>query len=314
MASVLFAGLSTIDIVYEVDEFPAANTKICAHSQSVYAGGPAANAAIACAHLGREATGSEVMGGEVTLVTAVGRNALAAVIREDLARYSVQLVDLNPDFDGAPAISSVSVDKRGHRNVVSANAVRIPVPAARVNLDLAKQARILMVDGHYMQACQAWAAAAHACGTPVVLDGGSWKDGMGELLKSVDTAICSADFSPPGCDGTDDVIRFLRDAGVRNIAISNGAAPIEVVAAESTATVSVPQLQVVDTMGAGDILHGAYCFYAAQGLGFVDALTAAARIAAASCRYAGTREWMKHSPAVLPFGLGDRSASKTFAA
>jgi sugar/nucleoside kinase (ribokinase family) len=289
MASAIFVGLSTIDIVYEVDEFPAANTKICALSQSVYAGGPATNAAIACAHLGREATGSEV-----TLVTAAGRNALAAVIRDDLARYSVRLVDLNPDFDGEPAISSVSVDKRGHRNVVSANAVRIPVPAARVDLDLVKRARILMVDGHHMQACQAWAAAARACGAPVVLDGGSWKDGTGELLKSVDTAICSADFRPPGCDCADDVIRFLKDAGVRNIAISNGAAPIQIFAGESTASITVPQVQAVDTMGAGDILHGAYCFFAAQGLGFLDALTEAARIASASCRYAGTRGWIQH--------------------
>jgi sugar/nucleoside kinase (ribokinase family) len=302
MASAIFIGLSTVDIVYEVDEFPAANTKICALSQSVYAGGPATNAAIAYAHLGREAPGSEVKGGEVTLVTAVGRNAMAGVIRDELARYSVQLVDLNPDFDGAPAISSVSVDKRGHRNVVSANAVRIPVPTARVDLDLMKQARILMVDGHYMQACQAWAAAARASETPVVLDGGSWKDGMDELLKSVDTAICSADFRPPGCDGADDVIRFLRDAGVGNIAISNGAEPIRIVAAESTATVPVPEVQVVDTMGAGDILHGAFCFFAAQGLGFVDALTEAARIASASCRYAGTREWMQHPPSLSPAG------------
>lgn len=298
MASVLFAGLSTIDIVYEVDEFPAANTKICALSQSVYAGGPATNAAIACAYLGREATG-----GAVTLVTAVGRNALTGVIRDELARYSVQLVDLNPDFDGAPAISSVSVDKRGHRNVVSANAVRIPVPAARVDLDLLKRARILMVDGHHMQACQAWAAAARACGTPVVLDGGSWKDGTEELLANVDTAICSADFRPPGCDGADDVIRFLRDAGVTNIAISNGAAPIQVLSEDSKSMVPVPDVDAVDTMGAGDILHGAYCFYAARGLGFVDALTNAARVASASCRYAGVREWMQHPLAVSPTGL-----------
>ena len=84
MTEVLFAGLSTIDIVYRVNEFPAANAKIAAKSQSVYAGGPATNAAIACAHLG-----SGVKGGKATLVTAVGRNALAGLIREELARYSV---------------------------------------------------------------------------------------------------------------------------------------------------------------------------------------------------------------------------------
>jgi sugar/nucleoside kinase (ribokinase family) len=58
--------------------------------------------------------------------------------------------------------------------------------------------------------------------------------------------------------------------------------------------VPVPQVEVVDTTGAGDILHGAYCYYASQGRAFVDALTEAARIASESCRYAGTREWMQH--------------------
>ena len=71
MASSVFVGLSTIDIVYGVDEFPAANSKIEAKSQEVLVGGPATNAAIAFAHLG----------GEATLVTAVGRNSLAAVVR-----------------------------------------------------------------------------------------------------------------------------------------------------------------------------------------------------------------------------------------
>jgi sugar/nucleoside kinase (ribokinase family) len=284
MASVLFAGLSTIDIVYEVDEFPVANTKVAARSQSVFAGGPATNAAIACAHLGSTAA----------LVTVVGRNALACAIREDLEKYSVQLIDLNPEFKDAPVISAITVDKAGNRNVISANATRVPLPAVHVDRELCREARIVMVDGHYMQACQAWAAAARACGTPVVFDGGSWKDGTEELLKSVHTAICSADFMPPGCRSRDEVLQFLKNCGAANIAITNGSAPIQFLFGQSSGSVRVPQVDVVDTMGAGDILHGAYCHFAAMRRDFVDSLTQAARIASESCRYAGTREWMKH--------------------
>jgi sugar/nucleoside kinase (ribokinase family) len=294
MCRSIFVGLSTIDIVYRVDEFPAADTKVAAQSQSVYAGGPATNAAIACAH----------MGGEATLATVVGRNALAGVIREELARHSVQLIDLNSDFDGVPAISSVSVDKCGSRNVVSANAVRIPISSTKVDDELCRQANILMIDGHHMQACQAWAAAARACGTPVVLDGGGWKDRTEELLRSVDTAICSADFMPPGCASVSDIFEFLRSRGVTNIAISNGSEPIQILSGQSLASVRVPQVNVVDTMGAGDILHGAYCYFASirrdGGLDFIDALTEAAKVASESCRYAGTRERMKHPLATSP--------------
>jgi sugar/nucleoside kinase (ribokinase family) len=280
----LFVGLSTIDIVYEVDEFPVANSKVAARSQSVFAGGPATNAAIACSHLGSKAT----------LVTVVGRNALASVIREELEKYSVQLADLNPDFEDAPVVSAVTVDKAGNRNVVSANATRVHVPAVHVDRELCLQAGVVLVDGHYMEACRAWAAAAKACATPVVFDGGSWKDGTEELLQSIHTAICSADFMPPGCASASDVFQFLKSRGVDNIAITNGSAPIRFLRGQTSGSMSVPQVDVVDTMGAGDILHGAYCHFLPTGLGFVDALKQAAKIASESCRYAGTREWMQH--------------------
>ena len=55
----------------------------------------------------------------------------------------------------------------------------------------------------------------------------------------------------------------------------------------------VPTVETVDTTGAGDIFHGAFCYFAASGSGFVGALAEAANIAAESCRFHGTREWMQ---------------------
>jgi len=284
VANGIFVGLSTVDVVYRVDEFPAANAKIVARSQDVFAGGPATNAAIAFAHLG----------GKATLVAAVGRHALTRVIVEELRRYSVNVIDLNPAFDEPPAISSVSVLASGERSVVSANATRLPVPAALVDETVLAHASAVLVDGHFMQACQAWSRAARAGGVAVVLDGGSWKDGTAELLNSVDAAICSADFMPPVCTDADDVLRYLRDCGVTNVAITGGAEPIRYVTGGIPGVVSVPRAGAVDTMGAGDILHGAFCYYSSLGRGFVEALSEAAEVASESCRFFGTREWMKH--------------------
>jgi sugar/nucleoside kinase (ribokinase family) len=127
------------------------------------------------------------------------------------------------------------------------------------------------------------------------LDGGSWKDGTHELLKSIDAAICSADFKPPQCDDEDDVLEYLKASGVTNIAITQGAEPMRFVSGAASGSAPVPQVKLVDTMGAGDIFHGAFCYYASIGHGFVAALGEAARIATASCRFHGTREWMKHT-------------------
>jgi sugar/nucleoside kinase (ribokinase family) len=277
----IFVGLSTIDVMYSVDRFPQPNSKIAALEQDVFVGGPATNAAITFS----------LLGGKPTLVTAVGRNTLAKMIREELRSYSVRLVDLNPDFKAAPAISSVSLDKLGNRNVVSANARRIPVPPADVNPGAFDHARVVLIDGHYMEACQAWAKAAQSRGIPVVLDGGSWKEGTEELLKSVDTVICSADFRPPGCRAEGEVFDYLRGCQVKNIAMTRGAEPVLFSFGPSAGSVRVPSVKAIDTMGAGDIFHGAFCYYASMGREFDSALAEAAKLSAESCRFRGPRAW-----------------------
>jgi len=294
MSQAIFIGLATIDIVYSVEKFPRTNTKVAAKSQEVYVGGPATNAAVTFAHLG----------GRAALVTAAGRHPLSHMIREELRKYSVQLIDLNPDFDEVPPVSSVSVDAKGQRNVVSANSSRVPAPqtgpqtAPQIAIDrnLLRQARSVLVDGHYMPACLAWAKAARENQTPVVFDGGSWKEGTGELLASVDTAICSEDFRPPGSSSRDQTIEFLKRAGVARIAITAGAEPIHFFSGETSGTLRVPMVEAIDTSGAGDILHGAFCHFASAGRGFVESLAEAAQIASESCRYRGAREWMSARP------------------
>jgi len=270
--------------VYRLDKFPAPDTKVTAQNQEVYVGGPATNAAIAFAHLG----------GSPTLVTAVGRHAMADVIRKDVEARSVRIVDLSPEFAEPPAVSSVCVDSAGRRNVVSANGARVSVPSADADAHLVGKENVMLVDGHFMHACRAWAAAGHARGTPVVLDGGSWKDGTEDLLASVSIAICSADFRPPACTNEEKTVRYLKQHGVKHVAITRGAEPVLFESGSSSGTIRVPEVKAVDTMGAGDIFHGAFCFFISIGHGFVEALAEAAQIASESCRYQGTREWTKH--------------------
>ncbi|MFP5275593.1 MAG: PfkB family carbohydrate kinase [Acidobacteriota bacterium] len=278
----VFVGLSTLDLIYEVDAFPLPDSKVSASSQAAYAGGPATNAAIAFRHLG----------GEAALVTAMGSHPLTALIREELDTYKIALLDLNPAWSELPPISSVAVNPGGQRNVISANAKRTRAYSDQIDSELLDAASILLVDGHLMKACLAWARAAQQRAIPVVLDAGSWKTETELLLPSIATAICSSDFHPPGCSGYEQVVGFLRDHGVRQIAVTAGAQPIQFVSGDVTGSIPVPQIDAVDTMGAGDIFHGAYCYYAAAGWSFADALSEAAKVAANSCRFRGPRAWM----------------------
>jgi len=282
----VFVGLATVDVIYNVIEFPSGNCKSVAQSQEILPGGPATNAAITFSFLG----------GEATLAAPVGRHPLASLVREECRRYGVALIDLAPDTDEIPPVSSVWVDRKGQRGVVSVNSTRTAVQRCEVDPSNLSEISVLLIDGHAMKACLAWATVARSAGVRVVFDGGSWKPETETLLKSVDTAICSADFLPPGCTREDEVIQFLRACGVANVAITHGADPVRFVSGDSTGSIDVPRLEAVDTMGAGDIFHGAFCFYVSEGCAFEDALAKAAKIASESCRYRGTRRWMEHQP------------------
>ncbi len=284
MISGIFLGLSTIDLIYEVDEFPLTDSKLTARSQAAYAGGPATNAAITFRHLG----------GNAALVTSIGQHPLTALLRDELNTYGVKALDLSPDRSDVPAISAVAVNSKGQRNVISANASLISEYSDRVDLDLLNSASVLLVDGHLMKACIAWARAAREHGVAVVLDGGSWKPGTELLLPYVDTAICSSDFLPPSCSRPEQVVEFLSRHGVNKIAITAGSNPIRFASEQGSGSLAVPDVPTVDTMGAGDIFHGAYSYFLGTGLSFPDTLARAAIIASNSCQFRGTRAWMNH--------------------
>jgi sugar/nucleoside kinase (ribokinase family) len=280
----VFVGLATVDILYTVEQIPGPDEKISTPGQLVSAGGPATNAAVTFA----------LLGGHAELVTAAGSHPAASIIRNDLRQHSVRLHDLARYRHQLPPVSSIMVLREtGERTVVSANASVFSDLSSDFDPDWLRDAAILLVDGHYMPLCVSAARLAHERGITVVMDSGSWKDGMSELLPFIDIAICSDDYRPPGCRDTKEVFEYLRAQNIRQVAITCGASPVRLVEYGRRGKFMVEMIPPVDTLGAGDILHGAFCYYASQpGATFREAMIKAARVATFSCRYPGTRSWM----------------------
>ncbi|WP_435613395.1 PfkB family carbohydrate kinase [Streptomyces sp. bgisy159] len=292
----LFVGLCTLDVVQLVDHVPRANEKLTARRQVVAAGGPAANAAVTFAHLG----------GTATLLTAIGRHPLGQAAAADLAERGVTVTDLAARSSAPPAVSSILVTAAsGERAVASTNATgqRVSPPP---DLDaMVAACDVVEFDGHHPRLATAAARAAAAARRPTVLDGGSWKPGLGDLLEAIDVAVCSADFHPPGVGGPAETLRFLRRHGVTWAAVSRGGEPIVWAGPDGSGTVAVPSVPVADTLGAGDVLHGALTRHLARrgttaGKAlttqiFVEGLREAAQAASRSCASFGTRAWMRES-------------------
>lgn len=279
----LFCGLTTIDIIYLVDYPPAIDEKIVALEQLVVAGGPATNAAVAFSALG----------GKSTLNSVIGQHPLGTVARNDLITYSVTHVDMACDYPHAPALSSVMVRKAtGERSVVSVNALKIQANGF-CNKKLLHDVHIVLVDGHQMQVNIELCSLARRSGIPCVMDAGSWKEGTELLLPLIDYVICSERFLPPRCSSSRDMIEYVRQRGVRNLAITRGDKPILCIDDDREGFIDIERTNVIDTLGAGDILHGAFCYYVLTfGGDYAKALAEASRIASLSCRYFGTRAWI----------------------
>jgi len=276
----LFVGLVTLDLVYLVTDLPQRNQKIVALEDSVTAGGPATNAAVTFSYLGDLAT----------LLGSVGQHPSRQLVLTDL--QTVAIADLAPNRTQPTPISSILVTQStGERAIVSCNAVQAQALVTAIPADILQGMEIILIDGHQMAVGQVLARQSKAQQIPVVVDGGSWKAGFEEVLPDVDYAICSANFRPPQCFTLTEVFNYLNALNIPHIVITNGSQPIQYFYQGMMGQIPVPEIQPVDTLGAGDIFHGAFCHFILR-TDFLDALTQAAAVAGQACQSFGTRQWM----------------------
>jgi sugar/nucleoside kinase (ribokinase family) len=279
----LFVGMVTLDLIYLAAEVPKNNQKLVASDYTISAGGPATNAAVAFAYWHHQAT----------LLGVVGCHPMTQLIKQDLASYQVAIADLNSEQSEPPPISSIIITQStGDRAVISLNASKIQALSSHIPKDIVQNIDVVLIDGHQMEVGYRIAQAANSKNIPIVIDGGSWKPGFDTLLPFVNYAICSANFYPPNCHSAEEVIRYLSAQGIAHIAITNGQKPIQYFSQGNQGWIEIPPVKTMDTLGAGDIFHGAFCHYILQE-NFTNALKSAAKIAAYSCQFFGTRRWMR---------------------
>ncbi|MFI7588684.1 PfkB family carbohydrate kinase [Spongisporangium articulatum] len=245
MRAGVFVGLATLDVVHRVARRPAADEKVTALAQSVTAGGPAANAAVTYAALG----------GTATLVTALGRGPVARVVAEDLRAAGVEVLDVAPDDDRGPPVAAVTVlDGTGERSVASVDAIATGFEPPSGLGPLVAGADVVLVDGHHPTLARAACEAARPAGVDVVVDAGRWKPVFAQVFPLATDVVCSPAFrlddgSPAGPGLAPTVV------------VTAGGDPVRWWQGERAGAVVVPAVAVRDTLGAGDVFHGAYAFH-----------------------------------------------------
>ncbi|MGH3934754.1 MAG: PfkB family carbohydrate kinase [Pseudonocardiaceae bacterium] len=276
-------GLTTLDLIQRVQRRPGANDKIVALRSDLAAGGPAAVAAVTFAALG----------GRSVLLSALGPGPVGRLAAGELEHAGVHVVDAwaaGADL----SISAITVlDGTGERSVVSRNAEDLLVATPAGLPALVGDADVVLVDGHHPDLALVAAQVARAAGVPVVLDCGSAKPVYALLVPLADAAVCSADFTAGDTAGFGAIAAALLAGGVRLVAMTAGAAPVRWRTRQASGAVEVPLVTVCDTLGAGDVLHGAVAF--ARACGVVDperSLSFGIAVASLRVGHIGPRSWL----------------------
>jgi sugar/nucleoside kinase (ribokinase family) len=271
----LFVGLATLDLVQRVGQPPGVNEKVVAQRSDLAAGGPAAVAAVTFGALG----------GRSVLLSALGPGPVARLAAAELDHAWAAGTDLS--------ISAITVvDDTGQRSVVSRNAEDLTaVPPADLPM-LVGDTDVVLIDGHHPQLAVAAARAAQAVGVPVVLDCGSPKPVYAELVPLADAVVCSAGFATDSDRSDTAAVALLAD-GARLVAMTAGAAPVRWWTRQDSGALMVPRVAVRDTLGAGDVLHGAVAFARARGMTDpVRVLSFGIAVAVLRVQHVGPREWL----------------------
>jgi len=280
-------GQCCIDFLGQITAYPIVDTKCEMKSLLSQGGGPVGTAMVAASRLGLKAA----------LIGKVGDDTHGRDILNGLTVEGVDISGLVVAPDKTSQVAFVAVERgSGSRTVFWTRGTAHPLDVSEVPRELIEDGRLLHLDGLHAAASLRAAHIARAAGIPVMLDAGTFREPVRDLLPLVDYLAVSIDFAR-GWLGRDDVsaaLDSLSQWGARLTCVTRGARGCVARTAEGTLDIPAFEVEVVDTTGCGDAFHGGLIYGVLQDWPARRALTFASAVAAMKCRGLGGRSALPH--------------------
>ncbi|HKI51308.1 MAG TPA: PfkB family carbohydrate kinase [Geothermobacteraceae bacterium] len=276
-------GQCSWDLLGRVAEYPRVDVKAELLDLTEQGGGPVATALVTLQRLGVQTSFFGTIGDD-----DYGKRIVTSLVAAGVDTKYVQV-----DREGASQLSFIAVEQlQGRRNIFCHRGARRPFCLDAQAFQAVSAAAALLLDGTEPAAALEAASLARACQVPVVLDGGTLRDGVWELLPHCDHLIVSRKFADQICPGQPDVaLDRLLEFGVEVAVVTLGASGC--LALDRTGVRSkcpAFKVDVVDTTGCGDVFHGGYLYALLTGLSLPERLLFAAACAALKARQLGGRQ------------------------
>ncbi len=277
MTRVLVAGVAVVDLVFRVDEMPRRAEKYRAQDARIVGGGCAANAAVAIARLG----------GEATLAARLGNDAIAGMIIADLLAENVNIESVHQASGGKSSFSSIYVDRDGERQIMNFRGSGLIQNTDWLDHDI--KAESILSDNRWPEMTSKMMALARAQNIPGIIDA---EEPI--KLESLKEASHIA-FSRQGLvalTGEKNLTIALKIANRKLSAwlcVTDGPAGVYFLKQGKVEHLPAFDIDVVDTLAAGDIWHGAFALRVAEGADEPAAIEFANAAAAIKCTEYGGR-------------------------
>ncbi|MDD4857155.1 MAG: PfkB family carbohydrate kinase [Candidatus Krumholzibacteria bacterium] len=287
-------GYTALDYLGIVDHFPAENTKLEMRGFAIQGGGPTATAMVTLRRLGLE----------VSFIGKIGDDDFGARMIEELRSESVDVSAVVVERGAASQYAFIMVDAgTAARTILWTRGSVSPLRSSEANLDLVAAARGLFIDDLEPEAALAAARTARASSVPVLIDAGSVREGVCELLPYCDHIIASELFGEQ-ISGSKDLrasLEAIRSFGPKSSVVTLGEKGCAFLNGGEVVEVPGFAVRAVDTTGAGDVFHGAYLFGVLQGWDILRVCTFANAVAALKCRRLGGRAGIPNLSETLAF-------------
>ena len=268
--TLLFVGCATLDSIALVQDYPAADSRTVASDFATAGGGPAATAAVAAARAGANAAFAGVVGADEE-----GDRIISGLEAEGV---DTSAVIRNPDARTGASVIVVSKATES-RAIVTRPVPPVRFPEGGRFHELLGTASWVHVD-HL-----GWSAVAHVPGLRISVDAGNpipsfSPQGVALYVPTIERlqAEYGDGLSPEALlqkavdDGATAVVATAGSEGAWGL--EKGGVPFHVPATPA---------DIVSTLGAGDVYHGAILAAVAAGLPLAEAAAFAGRTASASC-------------------------------
>lgn len=268
--------------IFQVEHIEPAPAKVMATNRCTVVDGMAISAA--CAF--------QKLGGQAQVWARVGEDAEADAMREALGQEGVDARGLFAVPGARSSHAAVIVDARGQRLVVPFHDPQVDTSPHWLPLHELAQTDLLHCDVRWPQGAMAALKAARAQGVPTMVDGDvAPRDILQSLMPLADYAVFS-DAGLRAYTGLQDVPTALLQVArmhSRHVGASCGEEGYYWVEDGAIAHAPAISVSVVDTLAAGDVLHGALALAILEGQAMAQAARFACAAASLKCSRFGGR-------------------------